>query len=390
MTDVVVHEGQENEPDVKALTEAFALFTNSTQKLEEAYQLLQARATELGQELAAKNHELALTNDYLNYILEGMSDGVITIDTCGLITKFNLAASQVLGYDAAEVVGSSFRALFERDFSLSMTAASTRLRARSGRHVSVIERDAPIADREGCHIGTVKVFQDLTEIEALREQVRQRERLAAIGEMAATVAHEIRNPLGGIRGFASLLARDLPETDPRSRLVEKILAGVKLLDRVVGELLEYTRPVELRLRPVSCHELTDAVLTFLDVGGKSIVVTQSIAPEFKVLADPDKMRQVLLNILLNAAQSIEQEGMIGVVAEADADYVTLTVTDSGNGIREEDLERVFSPFFTTKERGTGLGLAVAAKIVEGHAGTLKAESKLGVGSAFHIRLPRTE
>ena len=224
----------------------------------------------------------------------------------------------------------------------------------------------------------------------MQMELRRRDQAVASATLAAGVAHEIRNPLGGIRGFASLLARDLPETDPRSRLVEKILAGVKLLDRVVGELLEYTRPVELRLRPVSCHELTDAVLTFLDVGGKSIVVTQSIAPEFKVLADPDKMRQVLLNILLNAAQSIEQEGMIGVVAEADADYVTLTVTDSGNGIREEDLERVFSPFFTTKERGTGLGLAVAAKIVEGHAGTLKAESKLGVGSAFHIRLPRTE
>ena len=390
MTDVAELTGQEKEPDVKALTEAFALFTHSTQKLEEAYQLLQVRATELGQELAAKNHELALTNDYLNYILESMSDGVITIDTVGKITKFNQAASQVLGYEAVEVVGASFRTLFDREFRLPITTGTTRLRARSGRHVSVMERDAPIADRANCHIGTVKVFQDLTEIEALREQVRQRERLAAIGEMAATVAHEIRNPLGGIRGFAALLARDVSETDPRARLVEKILAGVKLLDRVVGDLLEYTRPIELQLRPVSCQDLLEAVMAFFETGEKTIEITQSIPPTLKMLADPDKIKQVLLNILLNAAQSIEREGTIQIVADADADYVTLQVTDSGSGIREEDLERVFSPFFTTKERGTGLGLAIAAKIIEGHAGTLKVESTFGTGSTFSIRLPRTE
>jgi len=375
--------------DVKALKEAFDLFTRSTQTLEDAYRRLEARARELGLELAAKNQELALTIDYLNYILESMSDGVIAIDTRGVITTFNRAASDVLGFTSAEAVGRVFHELLGREFSAAPAAAlSGRLRAKSGRAVPVAERDEPIADRNKTCIGYVKVFQDLTEIEALREQVRQNERLAAIGEMAATVAHEIRNPLGGIRGFAALLARDIPTDDPRARLVEKILAGADNLNRVVDELLEYTRPVEIRLRTVDCAELVSAALAYLDLGGRPIAIHNNMAPGLSVRADPDKMRQVLLNVLLNAVQSIEGAGSVWIDAAMDADWVVLCIRDSGCGIDPGHIGRIFSPFFTTKEKGTGLGLAVAAKIVEGHLGAIEAESTPGMGAAIRIRLPR--
>lgn len=374
--------------DVKALAEAFEQFTRSTQSLEEAYRLLQVHARELGEELARKNVELALTNDYLNYILESMSDGVIAINPEGEITTFNRSATQVLGYSSEEAVGKPFEALFARTFAA--VASPSELRGKSGRPVPVSERDEPISNRENRRIGHVKVFQDLTELEALRAQVRQMDRLAAIGEMAATVAHEIRNPLGGIRGFAALLARDIDEDDPRARLVQRILAGTKVLDRVVTELLEYTRPIDLHLAATDCAQLVESAITYLEVSNEEVTVENRVDPALRVRADADMMRQVLLNILLNAVQSIDGPGRVTVTSEADARVVTLTVTDTGCGMPPDEVSMIFSPFYTTKEKGTGLGLAVAAKIVEGHGGRLDVFSELGRGTSLAVRLPRTE
>ena len=374
--------------DIKVLAQAFEVFTQSTQALEETHRLLEARARNLGEELAAKNQELALTNDYLNCILESMSDGVIAVDPRGTVVTFNRSARVVLGFTSEQALGRVFDDLFGRPFPAG-PGAMPALRNAAGRHVQVSERDAPINDRAGRCIGHVKVFQDLTEIHTLREQVRQIDRLAAIGEMAATVAHEIRNPLGGIRGFAALLARDIPDEDPRARLVGKILTGVKNLETVVNELLEYTRPVELHIRPVNCTELVDGALAFLEMAGRPITVKKRMGRDLAVLADPDKMRQVLLNILINAVQSIEGAGSITISTRADRKHAAIAVADTGCGIPADELSKVFSPFYTTKEKGSGLGLAVAAKIVDGHRGRIEADSKPGQGSVFRIRLPRT-
>ena len=367
--------------DVQALADAFQLFTQTTQRMEEAYQRLQARVEEL-------DKELAFTSDYLRNILESMSDGVIAVDLDGVITAFNSAAKDILGYGADEVVGHSFRSVFNRDFASRFARPGYELTSKDGRAVLVTERDAPIADKENQRIGQVKVFQDLTQLEALREQVRQQDRLAAIGKMAATVAHEIRNPLGGIRGFAALLARDVPEDDPRARLVEKILIGVKQLDRVVNDLLEYTRPLELQIRPWPCAELIESAWGFVDLAGKPIVFDSRIDAALFVHADADKMRQVFLNLLINAVQSMECGGNIRVEAVPEDHTVTLRVIDSGCGVPAEQIEQIFAPFFTTKEKGTGLGLAIASKIVEGHGGRLAVTSAPGAGSTFHVILPR--
>lgn len=376
--------------DVKALARAFEAFTQSTQALEETYRLLEARARELGEKLAAKNRELELTNDYLNNLLESMSDGVVAVDTRGVITKYNRAAEVILGYPAAECVGRLFRDLFGRDFTPLPGESGMYLRARNGDLISITERNAPLAGKDNPCIGYVKVFQDLTEIEALRQRVRRLDRLAAVGEMAATVAHEIRNPLGGVRGFAALLARDIDADDPRSRLVEKILVGVGNLDRVVSELLEYTRPVELNPRPVACYDIVDTAMAYAapDAG---VRLCNNVPRGINVMADPERMVQVLLNMLLNAIQSMGGgAGEVAVDATAEGAAVDIRVADTGCGIAPEHLGRVFSPFFSTKEKGSGLGLAVAAKIVEGHVGTITVSSAPGRGSTFVIRLPRAE
>ena len=188
-----------------------------------------------------------------------------------------------------------------------------------------------------------------------------------------------------------LLARDVDGDDPRARLVEKILEGTKALDRVVNELLEYTRPVELQLRSVNCADLVSAAISFVELDQRpTIAIINEVEPELTVLADPDKIRQVFLNILLNAVQSIQGEGEIRIAAtvNGDNDAVTVVISDTGCGMSEEQLDTAFSPFYTTKEKGTGLGLAEARKIVEAHAGDLVATSERGKGSTFFLRLPR--
>ena len=376
----------EQKDDISALTQALQLFTRTTDSMEAAYRLLESRVQELDRALEDKNRELALTTEYLSGLLESMDEGVVAVDNEGCITRFNPAAGEILGYTADEVVGESFLRVFSRDFAAPRQPGSSALRAKSGRHVPLSERDSAITGG----LGRVKTFQDLSEVTALREQARQMDRLAAIGEMAATVAHEIRNPLGGIRGFAALLARDIPDEDPRRRLVDKILQGTQSLERVVNELLEYTRPVDLCLRPTPCRALVDAAFAFLDIDPEEHTLHNAVPEGLNILADADRVRQVLLNVLLNAVQSMADGGEVRVEGHSDDAHVTLLIRDQGCGMDDEQLGQIFSPFFTTKERGTGLGLAITRKIVEGHGGQIHAESAPGAGTTLHLRLPRAE
>ena len=373
--------------DVLALQQAFEQFMKSTATLESAYQQLQMRVDSLDRELEEKNAQLSLTTDYLNSILDSMSDGVVAVDNDGRITTFNRSAEAVLGYSARSLVGRSYQEVFGEAFGESGRLAAVELKTQSGATIPVTERVSPVADKDGRQIGRVKVFQDLSEIEYLREQIRRKERLAAIGEMAATVAHEIRNPLGGIRGFAALLERDLAN-DPNSvRLVQKILLGTRNLDRVVTELLEYTRPIELRKSACDLAELIESASGLAGIEGNVLEISPAVRAAEPIAVDVDRMRQVFLNILLNAAQSIPKDGRIAVEVTFDDDRTTISVTDNGDGIDSENIDRIFFPFFTTKEKGTGLGLAVAAKVVESHGGTLTVESTKGNGATFFVRLP---
>jgi PAS domain S-box-containing protein len=375
---------------IAALSHALDVFTESSRRMEEAYLALRERVAQLDQQLQEKNHQLEVTSDYLASLLESISDGVIAVDTNECITHFNRAACGILGFEASEVIGARFDDVFGRAFRLPLMAGQGALRARSGRQVMVNERDSTVAGSDGARLGQVKTFQDLSELHALREQVRQVDRLAAIGEMAASVAHEIRNPLGGIRGFTAFLLSDLPPEDSRRRMVEKIDIGARSLERVVNELLDYTRPVELHPRPVPVAGLVEAATAYLDVP-EGVCLECTIDPGLRVWADADKLRQVLINVLLNGFQSLGgARGMVHAGATGDDERVVITIRDTGCGIAPEDMERIFSPFYTTKEKGTGLGLAVCAKIIEGHGGAITAESTPGEGTAIHIRLPRAE
>ncbi|MGC8737919.1 MAG: two-component system sensor histidine kinase NtrB [Candidatus Hydrogenedens sp.] len=374
--------------DLENLTKALEEFTKTSQSWEQAYSLLQKRISELNHELELKNHELAMTSEYLGNLLESISDGVIAVDLEDKINRFNRSASLISGYKSSEVLGKKFSEVFNRPFSIEENNENTyQLCSKTGRLIPITERNSFITDSHGNVIGKVKVFQDLSEILELRAHIQHKERLALIGEMSATIAHEIRNPLGGIRGFASFLAQDLPEDDPRQRFVKKIMQGIQTLEHTINDLLEYARPIELKQEVRPLCELIRSSLEFLSYDKKNISILVECPPEIKTNFDFIRMKQVITNIVVNAVQSISTQGIIKIKGEVENKFVRIEIKDNGCGIKPEILPKIFSPFFSTKERGTGLGLALCAKIVDAHGGQIKAESAVGEGTTITIWLP---
>ncbi|OGG56832.1 MAG: hypothetical protein A3F84_10570 [Candidatus Handelsmanbacteria bacterium RIFCSPLOWO2_12_FULL_64_10] len=274
--------------------------------------------------------------------------------------------------------------------------------------------------------------QSQTERTRLEDQVSRMNTLAALGQMAATVAHEIRNPLGGIAGFAGLLERDLTVDDPRRKWVKRIIEGVSSLNAIVTGLLHYTRPIRLNAHRIDIVNLIEESASFVEIDlarrdDQAISIARAYeAPGVACLVDPEQMQQVFLNLLQNAAQAMPDGGTITVsvkkaenrgivdrgswivdrknqatdhVGKGDesrttndesrnhSGWVEVAVADTGEGMPEEVQRQLFTPFFTTKENGTGLGLATARKIVEAHRGTIRVTSEVGRGSTFAIALP---
>ncbi|MDB5329072.1 MAG: two-component system sensor histidine kinase [Phycisphaerales bacterium] len=226
--------------------------------------------------------------------------------------------------------------------------------------------------------------------------LERKNRLAALGEMAAGMAHEIRNPLGGIQLYASLLAKDVADRSDSLELVRKISGGVKRLEGLVGQVLQFTR--EINVHPAAM-DLADAVRQAVEYAGPAFEArsTRCVVegPDaMPVTADPLLLGQAILNLLLNAAEAAEQAdggGQVTVrytppLAESEARQFHLAVTDSGPGIPPAILDRIFNPFFTTKAKGTGLGLAIVHRVVEAHDGTILAANVPGAGARFEIRI----
>jgi signal transduction histidine kinase len=242
-------------------------------------------------------------------------------------------------------------------------------------------------------LGAVEVSTDLTVKKQMQRQIQHARTLAALGEMAATVAHEIRNPLGGIGGFAGLLLRDLEPGDKRRVLVDRIVHGVASLNKIVSNLLVYTRPLELQLCKVELigwlEEILGAVEADVSAGARKVRIERRFGfPRLEALLDPEKMQQVILNLLVNASQAYgDGEGVVTVEAVLDEnDFLLLGVEDRGPGIPEAIREQIFNPFFTTKQQGTGLGLAIVQRIVDLHGGRIEAKSREGGPTRFEIRL----
>jgi PAS domain S-box-containing protein len=401
----------------ETLEKAFRGFQERADALSHAYASMQDDFRKVNIQLDQRNRELAEslarqeeTQTYLNSILESMSNGVVGIDTAGLITQFNEAAVNITGYSVDEVFGRPWSEVFEQDARTGTPNVLTVLRSgkghlrdektiwhRDGNPIPVSFQSSVLRDKSGRTLGAVEIFSDVSRIKALEEEMQRTRTMAAVGEMAATVAHEIRNPLGAMGVWAGLLERDFDHDDPRRDTLRKITDALARLNRIVSNLLVYSRPVRPELRKIELRELLDETVKFVEIEaerlGREIAVQRDWREQEcpQVLADPEKLQQIIMNLCLNAVQAMDDGGELTVkmngTSGRNGKYASFAICDTGAGIEERHLARIFDPFYTTKEQGTGLGLAIVKKFVEHHSGHITARSKPGEGTTFTVFLP---
>jgi two-component system sensor histidine kinase HydH len=235
------------------------------------------------------------------------------------------------------------------------------------------------------------IEQRTQEQNELSEQLHQAERLAALGEMVAAVSHEIKNPLGLIRTTSELLGATPGASDTQKRLSNVIVEESVRLNQIVTEFLDFSRPQALSLRECHLEEIIKKNLSFIrpELDRKGITVKDNLnGRSLRMLADEEILYRAILNILINAIQSMKDGGVIDIKVDVEQDHYHVEIKDNGSGISEEAVKRIFDPFFTTKEKGTGLGLSIVKKIVESHRGTVDIKSKEGEGTTVAMRLPR--
>jgi PAS domain S-box-containing protein len=392
------------------IRDAFAMFDRQSRQLQDAYQSLKldlARSNEAlharNRELTAKIQELRQVSSRLEGVIDSMTDGLLVVGLDGRIERCNSSSEEMLGKGRAEIEGREFAQC------VSQEGAPDALAAVLGGGAPVLDRPwlagdaegdersllvslAPVSAPDGSVLGAICNLRDVTELRRLERQLHSRERLAALGEMAASVAHEIRNPLGTIEGFARLLRRDLADMPDHLRLAERIVAGAQNLNYVISNLLTYARPMRLTIAEVSVARLFEVCgETLRDRAARAGVelAMEAASPDLRVRGDERQLAQVLLNLGINAIEACASgEGRVSVDARGGRQAVLLRIRDEGCGMDAEQVEKVFDPFFTTKEGGTGLGLSLTKKIVDAHGGDISIESEAAKGSVFTVTLPR--
>lgn len=388
------------------LAAAIQAFNLRTESLQREYERLRREFDRVSLELATRNAELATslrqTDDvraHLDGVLQSLSVGVIACDSRGAVTLVNHALSELCGLPARELLGRPCPASLPPPARHGPgpepcpTERAWEIARAGGERIPVECTVASIAASGGGPDGWVVALRDLRPIRRLEAQLERSRTLAALGELAAGVAHEIRNPLGGIEGFVSLLGRSLEPDDPRHELVRKIRDGVRGVDAIVQNLLMLARPTSLQLRPVDVRALCERSLELALAGGReggALQVGLRVSPEgLRVLGDPGPLSQVLVNLVRNAVEAMPQGGRLELSAEARGeDQVQLSVADTGVGMGPAERERLFTPFFSTKERGTGLGLAIVHGIVRAHGGRIEVESEAGRGTRVRLQFTR--
>jgi two-component system sensor histidine kinase HydH len=345
---------------------------------------------------------LAEMKSYTENVVESMANGLITVDREGQIVSTNHRASDILGLDTKRIRGRSLESViplqgFDLDDVLHQERHIIEKETECSRGQDILPLSVsatPLRDPDGVNMGAVIVLRDMREIRELQEQVRRSERLASLGRLASGVAHEIRNPLSSIKGFAQYFGDKFQEGTEDRSYAAIMIEEVERLNRVITQLLDFARPKELRLHLHPLSQILDHPLRLIqaDLDRTGIKLKKSPFPKDKIRVDSDQITQALLNIFLNATESMGSGGELYVetIQKPEQKWVEIRISDAGSGISQENLPRIFDPFFSTKKKGTGLGLAITAKIIEAHKGEISVESEEGKGTIFriHLTLPR--
>ncbi|MDH4100555.1 MAG: ATP-binding protein [Nitrospirota bacterium] len=372
-----------------------------------------------------------LDGDFHRYVVESMRSGVITIDKEGRITTINVVACRILGLERARAIGRHCAEILEDYMDIAQLLldafhkeylpcrAEMEVKKKDSRGKTLGFTLSLVRNDENEVIGSAMFFKDLTHVEVIEEQERLKDRLMALGQMAAGMAHEIRNPLAGIEITVDLIKRKtkskMPDLD---EYLSSVVDEVRRLNRTVTDCLEFVRPLELELEPTDIGLLIDEVFASPGLVGdlSRVKINKELDDTVPlVMLDVHRMRQVFSNLISNACQAMPSGGELTVristapayvahvmanmgktaakggspIREFDT-YAVISIMDTGKGIAPDILDKIFHPFFTTKITGSGIGLAITQKIVDSHGGVIDIESTVGKGTTFHVKLPMVQ
>ncbi len=346
------------------------------------------------EKLAERESELATITALHESIVQSVNSGLLTIDSRGRVTFLNRAGEQMLGHSLGELTGRHAER-FLGAFRIDTARGETDLGRADGSRVRLGYSSFPLLGRGRAPLGTAVIFQDLTQLRSMEERVARSERLADLGQLAAGLAHELRNPLASMMGSVELL-RSAPLPSDDRRLLDIVLREAGRLEHLVTEFLAFARPAPPRREPFDLAGLASEALEAFeyDPASAGVELRRELQPS-PAVGDPDQLRQVLWNLLLNAAQALPAAAIRGhprgwvrvACAPVPGGGAELIVEDNGPGVPAADQAQVFTPFFTTKPEGTGLGLATVHRIVDAHGGALTLDSAPGEGARFSVRLP---
>jgi len=368
------------------------------------------RIAEKEEEILRLNRELKDVKNFMASVIESIGSGIIITGVNDTITYINKAGEKILGFSREEVIGKPFsifglrerQSIIQSHFDHS-DEVDTRKEGWMRRKDQV---EYPVGfsinnhmSTQGEIIGKIIIFRDLTKVYKIQEEILRMDRLVSLGKLASGIAHEIRNPLAGIKTTAQAFSEEMPENDPKREYLNRITKEIDRLNELLKIFFSFAKPQTLNL--VSCHikDIINAITPFLikEIADKKIHFIEKYHPNLpKIKVDKNQMHQAFLNLFLNAIQAMPNGGELKIEASptiiksADGskqNFIKIVVSDTGRGIPPQILSKIFDPFFTTKPKGIGLGLSITYQIIKKHGGTIKVESQWEKGASFVINLP---
>jgi PAS domain S-box-containing protein len=370
-------------------------------------QQLKTKEQEL-QRLRTEAEERAdVFEDYNEYVLKSVSSGVIAFDKNNKITTFNQAAEKILDFGGEELLGKSCSEAFGEESGLCQLLDSTLQRSEGSprKELEIVKRSSEriwvgisasiLKNRKDDAIGAILIFSDITEIKKLQDEIRQKDRLTVLGELAGGIAHEFRNMMGTILGFAKLLSKKIGKKDPKQGMIEAIINELNTMEMIINELLSLGKAQPISLKPVDINKALRNVLikSMGEVKEPKPKIDVNIPVDIpEIMADELLIRQAFTNLIQNSVDAMSEGGELKVegkyhAADGIDKMVEIVIMDTGAGIPKDKIDKIFLPFFTTKPKGTGLGLALVHKIILSHNGRIEVESEEGKGTTFKIFLP---
>jgi two-component system sensor histidine kinase HydH len=344
---------------------------------------------------------LSRVKAFSNNLVNNMPIGMLALDKKIRIASFNHLAESILGFNPEKIIGQSARKVLPPELYGHFKRLATdkgvieneiEFALADGRRVAVEVIATRLHDEDSKFLGFVFLLRDMREIHALRKEILRNQRLAAVGRLAAGVAHEIRNPLSSIKGFATYFKERYPDKADDQQIANIMIQEVERMNKVIGQLLDFARPIKIVKKRVPLLSLIKDSLKLIErqAEEKQIKLQTRVKPQDGfVTIDADRINQVLLNLYLNGLDAVDTGGHLTVTAAISTDerQLTITVSDDGSGISREDMSKIFDPYYTTKPTGTGLGLAIAHNIIRAHGGKITVETNLGQGASFTIIMP---